>query len=160
MRVLAVRQPWASMIAMGYKTMEIRSRDTKILDENFGLYASRTKPKNSEIEHCLDWVERHYGSFPNIERLFYDLPRGKILGITMIKNSTRFYELDHFLSLQKEHMNMLSQWKGPCFGWNLRNFYKFENPIDFKATSVVWSHIDSNIINKHIVKHTSQLIRS
>lgn len=42
MRALSIRQPFAELILTGRKTVEYRSRPTRIVGERFYLYASRT----------------------------------------------------------------------------------------------------------------------
>jgi predicted transcriptional regulator len=41
MRALSIRQPYAELILRGIKTIEYRSRPTKIIGERFYIYASR-----------------------------------------------------------------------------------------------------------------------
>ncbi len=41
MRALSIRQPYAELILRGVKTIEYRSRPTRILGERFWIYASR-----------------------------------------------------------------------------------------------------------------------
>jgi hypothetical protein len=41
MRALSIRQPYAEMILRGEKTIEYRSRPTKIIGERFYIYAAR-----------------------------------------------------------------------------------------------------------------------
>lgn len=41
MRALSIRQPYAEMILRGIKTVEYRSRPTKIIGERFWIYASK-----------------------------------------------------------------------------------------------------------------------
>jgi hypothetical protein len=52
MRALSIRQPWAELILRGVKTVEYRSRPTRIIGERFYIYASKTsalvrKPANT-----------------------------------------------------------------------------------------------------------------
>src|SRR5688572_23284171 len=42
MRALSVRQPFAELILRGIKTIEYRSRPTRIVGERFRIYASKT----------------------------------------------------------------------------------------------------------------------
>ena len=47
MRALSIRQPYAEMILRGIKTVEYRSRPTRIIGERFHIYASkRPAPAN------------------------------------------------------------------------------------------------------------------
>ena len=41
MRALSIRQPFAELILRGIKTIEYRSRPTRIIGERFWIYASR-----------------------------------------------------------------------------------------------------------------------
>src|SRR5688572_21152433 len=41
MRALSIRQPWAELILRGIKTIEYRSRPTRIVGERFWIYASK-----------------------------------------------------------------------------------------------------------------------
>ena len=42
MRALSIRQPYAELILRGVKTIEYRSRRTRIIGERFYIYAART----------------------------------------------------------------------------------------------------------------------
>ena len=42
MRALSIRQPYAELILRGIKTIEYRSRRTRIIGERFYIYAART----------------------------------------------------------------------------------------------------------------------
>jgi hypothetical protein len=41
MRALSIRQPWAELILRGLKTVEYRSRPTRIIGEEFYIYAAK-----------------------------------------------------------------------------------------------------------------------
>jgi predicted transcriptional regulator len=43
MRALSIRQPFAEMILRGMKTVEYRSRPTRIIGERFWIYASKKR---------------------------------------------------------------------------------------------------------------------
>ena len=43
MRALSIRQPYAELILRGIKTVELRSRSTRIVGERFYIYASKGK---------------------------------------------------------------------------------------------------------------------
>ncbi len=50
MRALSIRQPYAELILRGIKTVEYRSRSTRIIGERFHIYASLTRaPVGSDI---------------------------------------------------------------------------------------------------------------
>ena len=57
MRALSIRQPYAEMILRGEKTIEYRSRPTKIIGERFYIYASKNRGQVSGIRgqgHAAD----------------------------------------------------------------------------------------------------------
>src|SRR3954447_9720892 len=41
MRALSIRQPWAELILRGVKTVEYRSRPTRVVGERFWIYAAK-----------------------------------------------------------------------------------------------------------------------
>jgi hypothetical protein len=43
MRALSIRQPYAELILRGIKTVELRSRSTRIVGERFYIYACKAK---------------------------------------------------------------------------------------------------------------------
>jgi hypothetical protein len=43
MRALSIRQPYAELILRGIKTVEYRTRPTRIIGERFHIYASQAK---------------------------------------------------------------------------------------------------------------------
>ena len=43
MRALSIRQPYAELILRGIKTVEYRSRPTRVIGERFYIYASKAK---------------------------------------------------------------------------------------------------------------------
>src|SRR5665213_3069736 len=43
MRALSIRQPYAELILRGIKTVEYRSRSTRIIGERFYIYATKKK---------------------------------------------------------------------------------------------------------------------
>jgi hypothetical protein len=58
MRALSIRQPFAEMILRGIKTVEYRSRPTKIVGERFWIYASKNKAQVMGLGQVVE-VERN-----------------------------------------------------------------------------------------------------
>jgi hypothetical protein len=48
MRALSIRQPYAELILRGVKTVEYRSRPTRIIGDEFYIYAARGRGQSSE----------------------------------------------------------------------------------------------------------------
>jgi len=143
-RVLAVRQPWASLIIHADKSFEIRTMFTHIR-ELIAIYASRSPP----LKRDLDWL-KEYG----LDDMFFEDPegdmesfvKGAILGTVSIigcrKTSKNWFD-DHVES----HMNKPDWFKSGLFTWVLAGPHPI-TPIEFKFTpgQVVWSSIDKGLI--------------
>ena len=76
MRALSIRQPYAELILRGIKTIEYRSRPTRIIGERFYIYAART-PGPREAWAELDFEPSDPGA-----------PTGVIVGSTTITRCT------------------------------------------------------------------------
>ena len=77
MRALSIRQPYAELILRGIKTIEYRSRPTRIIGERFYIYAART-PGPPEAWAELDFEPSDPGA-----------PTGVIVGRATITRCTR-----------------------------------------------------------------------
>lgn len=75
MRALSIRQPYAELILRGLKTIEYRSRPTRIIGERFFIYAAR-KPGEREGFAALDCEPG-------------DLPTGLIVATATFTKCTR-----------------------------------------------------------------------
>ena len=76
MRALSIRQPYAELILRGVKTIEYRSRPTKIIGERFYIYASKGQETKRLRDVETKWLEQP------------DLPRGVIVGTAVISHCT------------------------------------------------------------------------
>ena len=103
MRALSVRQPWAELILRGVKTIEYRSRPTRIVGERFWIYAAMgraAKRRGGEATRgkaagvwSRDLVGPGEGPpawmWELAEKLVLaDLPRGVIVGSAVIEAVT------------------------------------------------------------------------
>ena len=129
-RVLAVRQPWASLIVEGLKTIEVRSRPTNIR-ERVAIYASTAKQETLEGEHGKNYNYRI-------------LPTGKIIGTVEIATCTnsKIISQKHFEMFHKYHFapsGFLVD--GGVYFWYLEKPVEFSIPIHYKPPkgAVVWS---------------------
>src|SRR5262245_45423562 len=98
MRALSIRQPFAELILRGVKTVEYRSRPTRIIGQRFWIYAckgtraplrgERKRPiiaDNIVPEAAPPWMIE----LANALRLFdLELPTGMIVGSAMISRCT------------------------------------------------------------------------
>ena len=127
MKVLTIKQPWASLIIQGYKRFEFRSWQTKYRGELL-IHAGKGIDKEA--------VKRLEKYIPE------DMPLGKIIGkvklVDCIKMSPEFKEI-----LLKENKDIYtdSSFK-ENYGWKLTNIQKFDEPIEAKGHLSLWKYDD------------------
>ena len=110
MRALSIRQPYAELILRGLKTIEFRTRSTKIIGERFYIYAAKTwatsdrttaadgKPKIWSTDLAVPGQKKNPSPPPWMLTLADhlilrgpdggDLPTGVIVGTAMIEKVT------------------------------------------------------------------------
>lgn len=118
MKVLTIKQPWATLIMQGDKRFEFRSWQTKYRGELL-IHAGKGIDKEA--------VKRLANYLPQ------ELPQGKILGkvtlVDCIKITPEFKE-----ELLKENSDIYT--KGSFqenYGWQLEDVHVFNEPIDAKG---------------------------
>jgi hypothetical protein len=132
--VLAVRQPWANWIVQGFKHLEVRSTHTKKRGE-VAIYASRTKPVDSELDLYYKYFQRRLLPIPEVLQ-------GHIIGTANLKESFPVGSFEGFRSLAENHHNPLSYYRDGLYFWQFGNAQKVQ-PVEFKFNgSIVWSSID------------------
>jgi len=136
MKVLAVKQPWASLITEGKKTIEVRSRPTNIR-EKIAIYATRSAwDKGCENINILP--ENH------------TYPSGAIIATAEISACFEFEYARHFKGYNRNHRVLDAH---PFFtgagnyAWQLINVTKLETPIPFKMPKgcVVWANYEGEL---------------
>ncbi len=150
-RVLAVRQPWASLIIEGLKTIEVRSRNTNIR-ERVAIYASASRyTKKDEADiisnfYCMNdnriipYVLYKYASDNTLRG-----SRGVILGtveivdsVTMGKGALNLKRVDHLAPIDD----------GNYYGWCLQNPVKFVEPVKLEKwpSGGPWAKVPKSIL--------------
>jgi hypothetical protein len=134
MRALSIRQPFAELILRGIKTVEYRTRPTRIIGERFHIYAAK-KPSafSDQLAARKIWsrdVGMAHDELPDwmielaeqIKLIPADLllPRGVIVGSAVIEKCVPLS------SLNPEHRTL-----NPLFQWHLadvRRATRFRKP--------------------------------
>ena len=125
MKVLTIKQPWATLIMQGNKRFEFRSWQTKYRGELL-IHAGKEIDKEA--------VKRLSKYLPK------ELPQGKILGkvtlVDCIKMTPEFKE-----ELLKENCEIYakSSFKENQ-GWQLADVFIFDKPIDAKGHLSLWEY--------------------
>ena len=125
MKVLTIKQPWATLIMQGYKRFEFRSWQTKYRGDLL-IHAGKGIDKEA--------IKRLEKYLPE------ELPTGKILGkvtlVDCIKMSPEFKG-----ELLKENRDIYT--KGSFkenYGWQMDNVQVFKDPIEAKGHLSLWEY--------------------
>ena len=125
MKVLTIKQPWATLIMQGDKRFEFRSWQTKY--------------RGNLLIHAGEGIDKE--AMKRLEKyLPKKLPYGKILGkvklVDCIKMSPEFKEL-----LLKENSDIYTKSSfQENYGWQVSDVEVFENPIDVKGHLSLWEY--------------------
>ena len=125
MKVLTIKQPWATLIMQGNKRFEFRSWQTKYRGDLL-IHAGKGIDKVA--------MKRLSKYLPE------ELPYGKILGkvklVDCIRMSSEFKEL-----LLKENNDIYTESSfKENYGWQLTDIELFENPIEAKGHLSLWEY--------------------
>lgn len=125
MKVLTIKQPWATLIMQGDKRFEFRSWQTKYRGELL-IHAGKGIDKEA--------VKRLAKYLPE------ELPSGKILGkvelVDCIKMSSNFKKL-----LLNENKDIYTKSSfSENYGWQLDNVEVFKDPIPAKGKLSLWEY--------------------
>lgn len=130
-RVLSIRQPWASMLMLRFKSSEIRAMPTHIRGP-IAIHASKSKPSQKDV----DWV-RSCGY-----NVLTTLPKGVILGTISLTGCTKIESKEHFRSSVDAHMNNPDWYKDGLYAWEMEDPKLLDIPIEYTPPrgAIVWSH--------------------
>lgn len=158
-KVLAVRQPYASLIVEGLKTIEVRSRPTNIR-ERVAIYASTNIPSMNTLAYTFSTLGRwdHYETLSETDQEKYaflndkakhEYEYGQIIGTVEITDSSKISIIEHssyseWQWLYKNSYAPAKMIKNGNYYWNLEKPVKFSEPINYKPPkgAVVWSNFD------------------
>lgn len=156
MRALAVRQPWASLIVEGLKTIEVRKNPITIsypYPERVAIYATKKIPTSGELGRCFDTLGRweNYTKLSEVDKQTFDYIRsmeynssntGVIMGTVEITNCKKIQSCD-YTEIYYQSYAPASMIDENSFIWELKNPIEFETPIPIKWPSTgSWAKIE------------------
>ena len=125
MKVLTIKQPWATLIMQGNKRFEFRSWQTKYRGELL-IHAGKGIDKEA--------VKRLANYLPQ------ELPQGKILGkVTLVDCIKITHEFKDELLKENRDINKKSSFQ-ENYGWQLEDVQVFNEPIDAKGHLSLWEY--------------------
>lgn len=125
MKVLTIKQPWATLIMQGDKRFEFRSWQTKYRGDLL-IHAGKGIDKNA--------MKRLAKYLPD------EIPLGKILGkvtlVDCIRMCSEFKEM-----LLKENSDIYTKSSfSENFGWQVKDVQVFDKPIEAKGHLSLWEY--------------------
>lgn len=125
MKVLTIKQPWATLIMQGIKRFEFRSWKTNYRGDIL-IHAGKVIDKEA--------VERLARYLPD------DLPLGKILGKATITDCVPMSE--EFAQMLEEENNEIytTHSFSRNYGFKLENIEAFDEPIEIKGQLGLWNY--------------------
>ncbi len=120
MKVLTIKQPWASLIIEGYKRFEFRSW--------------KTKYRGDLLIHAGKSIDRE--AYERLKGYLKDMPLGKIIGkvelTDCIKTTPKFFE-------ERLKVYTKSIFKED-YAWQVELKEKFDKPIEVKGKLGLWNY--------------------
>lgn len=125
MKVLTIKQPWATLIMQGNKRFEFRSWKTKYRGDLL-IHAGKGIDKKS--------IERLKKYLPE------QLPSGKILGKVKLVDCIKCDEEFKNMCLKENKDVYAKSSFDETYAWEIKDVEVFENPIDAKGKLSFWEY--------------------
>ena len=125
MKVLTIKQPWATLIMQGYKRFEFRSWQTKYRGDLL-IHAGKGIDKEA-----LKRLEKYLPEELTTRKIL-----GKVTLVDCIKMSPEFKE-----KLLKENRDIYTKSSfQENYGWQMDNVQVFKEPIEAKGHLSLWEY--------------------
>lgn len=137
MKALSIRQPWASLIILGVKTIETRPWRTAYRGD-LAIHASKTFGR-AERRMAQAAV-----ALPHLTLRGLDpdaLPRGIVLGVVELVDcvpADALGDLVHASTTRATRERMLGDYRAGRFGWLLRDPRPFAQPVAALGKLMLW----------------------
>lgn len=124
MKVLTIREPWASLIIEGYKEYEFRSWKTNYRGKIL-IHAGLNIEKNNLVK------------FKDYD---INIQKGKIIGEAMLTDCVKVTEDFQKELLKKDKIVYGQSDHASDYAWKLENVIKYEEPISVKGKLGLWNY--------------------
>ncbi len=124
MKVLTIREPWASLIIEGYKEYEFRSWKTNYRGKIL-IHAGLNIEKNNLVK------------FKDYD---INIQKGKIIGEAMLTDCIKVTEDFQKELLKKDKIVYGQSDHAIDYAWKLENVIKYEEPISVKGKLGLWNY--------------------
>ena len=132
MKCLSLKQPFADLLALGEKIIELRKWNTKFRDK-FLIHAS----KNIDIEAC----ER-------LDITIDKLTKGAIIGSAFLYDVKEYKNQEEFNKDKQKHFSVISKYfDGYKYGFLIKDARMFKTSVSYSGRLGFFEVNDSIIIN-------------
>lgn len=132
MKVISIRQPWASLIINGYKKYEFRTWKTSFRGIIY-IHASQQMEKNQ-----LD----------RFQSLKFHYPTGVIIGMVEITDCVKVTKLWEDQLIEQNEFIYGATRNRTGYAFEMKQAYKFEKPIKVSGQLGIWNYYqESDIMN-------------
>ncbi len=116
MKTLSIRQPWAELIILGRKTLELRTWTVKHRGP-LAIHASQTVEREACLAHALD---------PD------QVTAGAAIGVVDLVEIVEL-DADSYAARRSEHLADEPWGGGPLYGWRLTNPRRLPEPVPMRG---------------------------
>ncbi|KHD86918.1 ASCH domain-containing protein [Heyndrickxia ginsengihumi] len=143
MKVISIRQPWVTLIALGEKEYETRSWQVKYRGI-LGIHASKNIDHKAFRDNAVSTILAKYGI-----KKAEELPTGVILAVCKLKACLKVeYQNDDHAILQTNHLITGKEFAFGDFSvgryvWQLANVQQLPEMIEAKGKLGLWEYKES-----------------
>lgn len=141
MKVLSVRQPWASLIAEGHKVIDIRTTNCSYRGP-VAIYATRGRISRRNKRYFRNVLGRNVSG----------LPYGRILCVVDITGTILLDNPVKYEAYQECHYGSMFAFTKPVWGWIFQNIRPLSAEVGFKMPKgcVNWSKIRNSVLDPYL----------
>lgn len=149
MRALTLKQPWATIVALGLKPVENRSwkLPDALMGEDFAIHAGLT----TDVEGA-QWILKHFAD----DKVVCDLVRGHqhhgaVLGIAKLAGYLHggkfFYRFGNEIRVKDDHPLLHNKWFFGKYGFVLEDVRTCMHPVPARGMQMFW-HLPPEVEDK------------
>lgn len=147
MKVITIKQPWASLVVEGHKTIETRSWATKYRGDIL-IHAGVSNVKKIVKSMPISFWDR----IKDVGLLTPDLPYGAIIGcVTIIDVQLMEAGIEEWMNnsnSDNEQEYAFGDWREGRYAWHLENPILFKHSIPCKGQLGLWNFDFTTLLRK------------
>lgn len=133
MKTLTLKQPWATLIADGFKVIEIRTWGTEYRGP-LAIHAGKGEDINGLLAALAVLKPEERGAFER--RVVAD--KGRIIAESRLVAVEPYVRFDDFARDGSKHLNHEDNYEQGLFGWFLENVMRLVEPVNVRGQLGLW----------------------